>query len=91
MHNLTCTFVSSVGIYIRVMIVYYFFFFFIYHLPSPGSCGEDRLHPTAPVVGPVWMEADVCAAHTDRQDEQVPSRTTEKHLNKNQSSSALKM
>lgn len=39
----------------------------------PGCCGEDRLHPSAPVSGSLWMETDVRVAHTYCQDKQVLS------------------
>lgn len=40
--------------------------------PLPGRCGEDWLHPAAPVLSSIWMETDVCAANTHCQNKQVP-------------------
>lgn len=37
----------------------------------PGAAGEGGLRPPAPVLGHLRMEAQLCAAHSGHQDQQV--------------------
>lgn len=46
---------------------------FKWHLCFAGCCGEDRLHPSAPVSGSIRLETNVCAAHSHSQNEKVPN------------------
>lgn len=36
-----------------------------------GSAGEGRLHPSAPVLGHLWLETHLCVADPCHQDQQV--------------------